>query len=216
MENNNLVEGVRSRLVVQAIDWEIRARRLTFRQRLSPSLSYGRHFGPASPTSKPAAVMLRIEQRVLDGKEQWCVPLTVRDRGLPDHPGQISFPGGRVEPEESHLQAAEREFCEELSVADYSGQLLGQLSPIFVYNSDYYVQVFVSTGPAGEYSPEPREVERILFMPLNTLAAMHLVERSFFRQGVHSTAPGFQVGDDFIWGATAIILAEFAAVLNEL
>ena len=83
-------------------------------RRFAPELSYGRHFGPAPSTARPAAVIALLVRRA----GRWHIPLTVRQAALGRHGGQISLPGGAVEPGESTAQAAERELAEELGVRE--------------------------------------------------------------------------------------------------
>lgn len=186
------------------------------RAAFSPGLSYGRHFGPPAPSARQAAVIVMIEPR--DGL--WTLPVTVRPDHLPDHPGQISLPGGRLEAGESHQRAAEREFYEELGCEVEPELIVGELLPLYVYHSDYYVRSFVAISPRlYNYTPCPREVSRIIHVPLSTLGSCrHLpAERQEFARGLAVwTAPTIQDGGATIWGATAIILAELSAILPSL
>ncbi len=187
------------------------------RARFSPALSYGRHFGPPSPTAKPAAVMVHIERHRTTGTlRDWRIPLTVRPMHLSDHPGQISFPGGRLELGESHEEAAKREYCEELGVESFTGQIACELAPLNVYNSDYCVQPYISLEwTTRSYQPCTFEVERLIFLPLTDLLDLKkVVVHSFRRESVQWAAPAIGIGNDKIWGATAIILGELIAVLQ--
>lgn len=186
------------------------ANRHASRMRFSPSLSYGRHFGPPSPTAKQAAVMILLEIT-----ETGCtIPLTERHQHLPDHPGQISLPGGRVEADESHLQAACREFTEELGTLQFPGELVGELKPVYVYNSDYFVRPFVATYFGRvDYVPCQREVARVIHLPVDVLADDQRRSRSEYHRGNASwTAETIHFDNAMIWGATAIILGEFARI----
>lgn len=186
------------------------------RARFSPSLSYGRHFGPPSSQARAAAVMVLIEPR--DGR--WTIPLTVRPQTLSEHPGQISFPGGRLEGDETHLQAAMREFGEELGVAPFPGQILGTLQPLYVFNSNYHVAAYVAVVREPlTYQPCLNEVERVIHLPLESLAHS-LVTEQFQRGAIRWNALSIQYrtaeNADRIWGATAILLGELSALLSEL
>lgn len=183
------------------------------RSRFSPSLSFGRHFCPPLPTARPAAVMIMIEPR--DG--QWVIPLTVRPNHLPDHPGQVCLPGGRVEAGESTIEAAEREYCEELGVAAFPGRTLGQLQSIYVYNSDYYMTPCVAVSDrAHPYLPNPDEVASLVYLPVADLLCRDLhVMKSHQRELITWTALGIEVAGVHVWGATAIVLGELAAVLSQ-
>jgi 8-oxo-dGTP pyrophosphatase MutT (NUDIX family) len=156
--------------------------------------------------------MILIEPR--DG--EWSIPLTVRPHNLQDHPGQISFPGGRLELGENHAQAAEREFAEELGVSPFPGELCGELQPIFVFNSDYHVRPFVAIcDTVLDYEPCPMEVDRIIHLPLASLIDSGKRELLSFSRG-SATWKSLTIchEQDHIWGATAIMLAELAALLE--
>ncbi len=189
-----------------------REQRHASRMRFSPSLSYGRHFGPAAPTAKQAAVMVMLESN----ESGWTIPLTERPAHLPDHPGQISLPGGRLEPGESHLEAACREFAEELGTATFPGELVGELQSIYVYNSDYFVRPFVAISPGRiDYVPCQREVERVIHLPVQLLMDDSTLRPQEFRRGKASWLSNtIHYDNALIWGATAIILGEFARIMQ--
>jgi 8-oxo-dGTP pyrophosphatase MutT (NUDIX family) len=210
IKHDELKEVVQRRLA----DVSLLAKRQQLRSLFSPSLSYGRHFGPPWPTSRPAAVMILMEPR----EGQWCIPLTVRPQTLQDHPGQISFPGGRLEAGETHQQAAEREFGEELGVAPFPGDICGELQPLFVYNSNYHVHPFVAIcDRALDYRPCPVEVDRVIHLPLASLTDPTKRESLSSRRGLASwISPSIRHEEDRIWGATAIMLGELAALLEDL
>jgi 8-oxo-dGTP pyrophosphatase MutT (NUDIX family) len=186
--------------------------RQAVRAAYGPTLSYGRHFGPPAPSARQAAVVVLLEPR---GGE-WTIPLTVRPDHLPDHPGQVSLPGGRLEAGESHQQAAEREFFEELGCELQPGQILGELLPLYVYHSDYYVRSFIAISQRlFDYRPCTREVARLIHLPLAALAEPQPAVAQQFSRGLASwTAPTITGGGATIWGATAIILAELTALLQ--
>lgn len=200
---------------------ELAHERHSARQAFSPSLSYGRHFGPPRRASKAAAVMMMLEPRSATsqatGDEAGCtIPLTVRPMHLPDHPGQVSLPGGRLEGNETYQQAAEREFCEELGMPKFPGQVIGELSPLYIYNSDYFVRAFVATCPQPlVFKPCDYEVDEVVRLPLATLLdAESYAMQSFSRGTVHWHANTILTGETTIWGATAIMLAELATVIG--
>lgn len=198
---------------------ELLPSRQLLRARYSPELAYGRHFSPPSPQAKPAAVMVMLQLPSIDADwKEATIPLTVRPNHLPDHPGQISFPGGRVEFGEDHLQAAVREFEEELGVSRFPGTMVDQLQPIWVFNSDYWLVPFLSVhlGPI-DYRPCDYEVARLIHMPVNEL--LHGDDRrqgNYSRGSVHWRANAFRCGEDLVWGATGIVLGDLAAILREL
>lgn len=182
------------------------------RDSFSPDLAYGRHFGPPAPTARQAAVLVLLEPR----DDEWTIPLTVRPDHLPDHPGQVSLPGGRLEAGESHREAAEREFMEELGCPLEPKQVVGELLPLYVYYSDYYVRCFLAISPRlYTYQPCDHEVARVLHLPITALTLDGEYNRQEFARGrAVWTAPTIQAAGATVWGATAMILAEVAALLS--
>ncbi|MGN6543888.1 MAG: NUDIX hydrolase [Aureliella sp.] len=182
------------------------------RRRFSPSLSYGRHFAPPLPTARRAAVMVLFEP---DG-DSWSIPLTVRPHHLPDHPGQVCLPGGRLEPGETVIEAAEREFCEELGLDSFPAATLGHLQSIYVYNSDFYLTPCLAVARRRlEYRPHAGEVESVIHLPIEHLLDLdrHVV-RAHKRGRVSWTALGIEYAGAHVWGATAIVLGEVAEILR--
>lgn len=197
---------------------ELAAKRQQVRAIYSPELSYGRHFSPPGPTARQAAVMVLLNSPTPNSHWSDCtIPLTVRPQHLPDHPGQISFPGGRVEEGELIQRAAVREFEEELGVA-FQGQIIGQLSPVWVFNSDYALTPYLAVL-VGELAvcPCDYEVERVIHYPVSRLLLDADNDWDDFARGsVRWRANVFRAGDDRVWGVTAVVLAELAVILRQL
>jgi 8-oxo-dGTP pyrophosphatase MutT (NUDIX family) len=181
--------------------------------RMSPELSYGRHSGPAPMNARSAAVMLLLFQR--DGR--WCLPLTERPTSLLRHGGQVSLPGGTIEPGESAEQAAIRELREELG-SDGPLEILGQLSDCYVFASDFVVTPWLAATPlAPQWRPDAREVERVVEMSLATLLAPNAIGSMTIRRGpLEFRAPCYHVDGACVWGATSVILSELADLLETL
>jgi 8-oxo-dGTP pyrophosphatase MutT (NUDIX family) len=100
---------------------------------------HGWRYDRAPPGARLAAVLLLLYR--VDGR--WHVPLTLRPENMADHAGQVSLPGGAVEPGESSPQAAVREFHEELGPRPVRIELLGHLSPLYVGASNFLVTPWV-------------------------------------------------------------------------
>ena len=142
--------------------------------------------------------------------------LTLRDLDLQNHAGQVSLPGGAVEPGENYDQAALREAREEVGIEPGSVRLLGALTPLHVPVSRFVVHPRVGvTDTRPQFRPERGEVARILEVPLDDLRnpACLGVEPRRFRSG-EMDVPFFKLDGEKVWGATGIILAEFLALLG--
>ncbi len=157
-----------------------------------------------------AAVLVALHEK--DGAPH--VLLTRRTRHLRRHPGQISFPGGHLDPDEEHLAAALREAQEEIGLDPGDVDVLGQLSETLVLTSAFRLTPWVASVPYPyPYVAAPHEVEEILHVSLARLLdpATHRVEERE-AYGMNLDAHYFTIGADTIWGATARILSELLAV----
>jgi 8-oxo-dGTP pyrophosphatase MutT (NUDIX family) len=184
------------------------------RARFAPTLSYGRHFGPAAFDARDAAVMILLYPR----KGDWHVPLTIRPETMAAHAGQISFPGGMVEPGETTRDAALRELHEELGVEQSAVKVLGSLSTTYVFVSNFLVRPWIAASREPlAFKPCAEEVADVIEAPLAHLADLaHVGEHRYERGELTFTAPHFELDGHRVWGATSIILAELIALLAEL
>jgi 8-oxo-dGTP pyrophosphatase MutT (NUDIX family) len=136
-----------------------------------------------------------------------------------DHKGQISLPGGAVDPDDpSIVHTAVREACEEVGVCSDTIRILGALTPIYIPPSDFCVQPYVAyLSNSPQFFPQPEEVAEILEVPLPYLLNENniSVEKWSFDEEVKEV-PFFNVYGHKVWGATAVVLAEFVAVLEGL
>jgi 8-oxo-dGTP pyrophosphatase MutT (NUDIX family) len=144
------------------------------------------------------------------------VVLTVRADSLDRHSGQVSLPGGVVDPGETFEQAALREAHEEVALNVDRIRVLGALTPIDIPVSGFRLHPIVAAADARPaLTPSDGEVARILYVPLDDLLNLaHLRSAERTRDGVTLTVPAFHVAGVEIWGATAMVLAEFLAVLD--
>jgi 8-oxo-dGTP pyrophosphatase MutT (NUDIX family) len=203
--NSNLPERLAARLTQPLPGWRAQS---TFQ----PELSFGRHRGPACPDARAAAVLLLIYP--LEGV--WHVPLIRRPAEMPYHPGQVSFPGGMIEPGEHAQQAALREYSEELGATADELQVLGRLSDVYLFASNHTVEPWLAAAAVRPcWEPSAREVDALLEVPLPHLLDRESLGSIVRAQGELSfIAPCFLWKSEAIWGATSMILAELLAVLD--
>ena len=142
--------------------------------------------------------------------------LTVRAERLGRHSGQVSLPGGVIEPGEAYEQAALREAHEEISLQSAGVQIVGALSPIDIPVSGFRLHPVVGASDrAPSLAAADGEVARILEVAVADLMAPGaVVTTERVRDGSRIAVPAFRVGREEIWGATAMVLAEFLVVLG--
>ena len=144
------------------------------------------------------------------------IVLTQRAHTLERHGGQISLPGGVVEPGETLERAALREAHEEIALPIDDVSVLGALTPIDIPVSGFRLHPIVATAPVRPpLHPAVGEVARIVEVAVDELlqpATLGITIRT--RDGHPIQAPAFRIGDIEIWGATAMVIAEFLALLG--
>jgi len=127
------------------------------------------------------------------------------------HRDQISFPGGRLEPGESLRNCALRETQEELGVAADGILILGDLTPLYIPPSNYCIYPTVAaTETEISFSPHPQEVAEVIEVPLAHLQNNNNILREEWKiRGNNVLVPFYNYQGNKIWGATAMVLAEF-------
>jgi len=209
-------------------------------RQMDPELSFGRHAGPAPEDARAAAVIVLLYPEAAPGgqanssaalsvKEQaqrsrtmsqaptrWAFPLTRRPAHMLSHARQISLPGGAVDGDEESSAAALRELREELGVDPVDVRLVGALSELYVFGTNFLVTPWVGvTERRPAWQPSPDEVEQVLEIPLTELAATGARSAAVHRRGpLEFRAPHFALAGQQVWGATAMILSELLEVLH--
>jgi 8-oxo-dGTP pyrophosphatase MutT (NUDIX family) len=182
-------------------------------RRLAPTPSIDGWAPELVPATARAAAALIL---IYDSGAGPTIPLTVRHADLPQHAGQVSLPGGAIDPGESSHAAALREADEEIGVAAEDVRLLGPLSTLWVAVSNFVVYPYVGivTG-TPTFRLHPREVSAMLHVRIDQLrdpARVKWAHRE--RDGVRIHYPYFDVEGHAVWGATAMILSEFVEVVR--
>jgi len=146
------------------------------------------------------------------------VTLTVRHEELPDHAGQIAFPGGQRDAPETLPETALREAEEEVALDPTTVTLLGTLTPLYIPPSNFCVHPHVGiVRRVPSLTPMDREVEQVLPAPLSHLLDPETrVVEPWTLHGTEVEVPYYDVEGHAVWGATAMMLAELLAVVRNV
>ena len=133
--------------------------------------------------------------------------LTRRRAEMRRHAGEISFPGGRHDPQDAHLSdTALREAEEEIGLLRSQVTLLGELPPTSTFATGYLIHPFIGLIPAGQlWRLSPREVDAVIELPVQRLRESRTRTR-LERRGFTFETDAYVVDEHLIWGATARII----------
>ncbi|MFN3819756.1 CoA pyrophosphatase [Blastomonas sp.] len=170
-----------------------------------------RHIAPEGGVHIPAAVLIAVTDRPEPG-----VILTQRPDYLRSHPGQIAFPGGKIDPTDAHPTAAAlREADEELGIAPHHVRVIGEAD---VYRSGSGFEITPVLGiipPDLTYTPNPGEVADWFEAPLAfVLDPANHVQHSTQWKGAERRYIEIMWGRRRIWGVTAGIIANLSRRLE--
>jgi 8-oxo-dGTP pyrophosphatase MutT (NUDIX family) len=182
---------------------------------MAPSARFTGTRMPDPALARPSSILILFYPR----KGKWFLPFIQRPVYNGVHSGQISFPGGKCEEEDSdYCSTALRETHEEIGIAPDDVTIIGALTPLYIPNSNFYVYPQVGwIDYLPEFSPDPTEVDEVIEVPLELLLSEKNVKQ-FSREfnGTSLTAPYFDVQGREIWGATAMMLSEMLEVIRKL
>jgi 8-oxo-dGTP pyrophosphatase MutT (NUDIX family) len=144
-------------------------------------------------------------------------PLIKRAEYIGTHSAQVSFPGGKAEAGEDVYQTALRETEEEIGISREHIHVLGRLTDFFVIPSNFVVTpvvAFMNTIPV--FIPDPYEVARIISANTHDLVSDDSIRQKEILVGgtFRLMAPHFEIEDEIVWGATAMMLNEFRILLK--
>lgn len=160
-------------------------------------------FKPPEDASRRSAVLMLFGP----GEDGPCVVLTERSEELRSHASQVSFPGGKLDPGETPVQAALRETWEEVGVDPADVEVIGTFPDLWLGPSSNAVTPVLGwiRNPPPLRVVDPGEVARVEWVPVSQLVDP---QRRFTVKGPSGyVGPGFDVADLFVWGFTAQLLA---------
>jgi 8-oxo-dGTP pyrophosphatase MutT (NUDIX family) len=163
------------------------------------------------PGVRDAAVLIPIV-----GSPEPTLVFTVRTDTLPSHKGQISFPGGSIDPEDASPEAAAlRETHEELGIDPHAIRILGRLDSVPTFVSGYVIHPIVGWMDALPHlTPNSAEVASVMQVPLADLSDEIRAEPGTAHGGRTYPTEAWVWNDNVIWGATARIVRLFLECLG--
>jgi 8-oxo-dGTP pyrophosphatase MutT (NUDIX family) len=169
-------------------------------------------------TSKIACVLTLLYPK----NDHWHIAVIQRPRINPNdpHAGQLSLPGGKLEESDVSFEAcALREAQEEIGIDATDVAIIGALSKLYVYISDFIIYPFVGfTNNEQKFEPQPSEVDYIHEVPLNVFTNHdnRYTRDIIVRNQEMKSVPYFDVDGKMLWGATAMILSEFGEIIKPI
>lgn len=163
---------------------------------------------PANATA--SAVLIALFQ----GDEGAEVVLTRRSRHLTNHKGEISFPGGRVDANESFVDTALREAHEEIDLAPEQVEVVGQLTATgTLVSNSHIVPVVARLHSKPSLTVRNTEVERVFTVPLIDLIRQDTYAEEFWGSPSHEyRLHFFHLDDETIWGVTGRMLYQLLSI----
>jgi len=169
-------------------------------------------YSPKSDSYRNSSVLALF----LNWKNEPEILLTLRTTGI-KHGGQISFPGGGQEGNETHEETALREAYEETGLVEENVQLLGRLSPLYVDHSNNMVTPVVGfLDIEQKFQANPNEVDEIFSVPISKLSGDHFLRKEEWPLRETSyVVPFWDVHRVPLWGATSMMLSELVVLHDE-
>lgn len=167
-------------------------------------------------TYRQSAVLILLYKNEADS---WELPLIKRVNTGGVHGGQVSFPGGAFDTTDLNIQnTAIRETKEEIGIENLT--VIGSLTELYIPVSQFKVKPFIGfcTAKIPEFKLSVHEVEQIIELPLHLLLNNDFRKEGYLEDTKYSKVktPYFEVKGFKVWGATAMILNEFKAVLKPI
>ena len=181
---------------------------------LAERLSARRPVEIKDPEATACAVLVPV---IATGPDSHGLVYTLRSEDVPNHQGQVSFPGGKLSPADGDLlETALRETREEIGLDTNGVDVLGRLDDVPTYADSFVITPYVAALPPDSvFKPNPREVSRLFTVDLDNLRdpanrRVEMTEWEGEQHELHSILAAEQV----IWGATHRITLDLLACLD--
>jgi 8-oxo-dGTP pyrophosphatase MutT (NUDIX family) len=161
---------------------------------------------PSFPDARVSAVLIAL----VDGADGAEVLLTRRSMEMRNHRGEISFPGGRLDPGETPVQTALREAHEEVGLDPSAPTVVGELAHLNTIVSRSYIVPIVSVlDHRPELEPRTGEVDRVFWTPISELTVPGVYRQERWGQPpMDRPLHFFELDGETVWGATAHMLVD--------
>lgn len=162
------------------------------------------------PAARSSAVLVAL----VDGERGAEVLLTKRSWELRNHRGEVSFPGGRLDPGETFADAALREAREEVGLDPELVEIEGELDHISTFVSkSFIVPVVARLRERPDLAPASPEVQRVFYVPLAELYRSDTYRQELWWQPpIDRPIHFFELDDETVWGATGRILVQLLSL----
>jgi 8-oxo-dGTP pyrophosphatase MutT (NUDIX family) len=210
MSNQDFIEKLTQRLTQPLPGEQGQAKMANFKRQIELAQR------PMPDDHKVACVMNLLFLK----EDQWHLVLIQRTKNPRDkHSGQISFPGGRHEVSDGALvNVALRETWEEIGIATEDIKILGRLTDLYIPVSNFRVFPFVGMLQSEPvFTAQPGEVEHIITLPVahfQNPENQKTIDMEVYGGMILKDVPYFDLHGKALWGATAMIISEFLALLE--
>lgn len=168
-----------------------------------------------NPNPRLGAVMMLVFNK--DGKAHFSLIKRPVYDGV--HSGQIAFPGGSKDDEDKSMEeTALRELYEEVGIKANEVEIIGQIEKVYIPPSKFLVTPFVGVlDGSPSFAKDDFEVEEIIEVPMSLLFDESIVKQGHVNVGKDNfklKVPYFDIFGHMVWGATAIMLSDFKAIMK--
>jgi 8-oxo-dGTP pyrophosphatase MutT (NUDIX family) len=169
-------------------------------------------YSPKDQNFRNSSVLVPI----ITWKDELEIIFTLRASGI-KHAGQISFPGGGREGDESFEETAIREAHEEIGLQMDNVETVGSLSPLYINHSEHLVTPIVGfLHTEQEFCANPNEVDEIFTVPISMFLKDEINRTEDWNlREINYKVPLWEVHEVPLWGATAMMLSEFVEIYRE-